>query len=773
MRRTDHKAVWTSLVVLFAPVILAGAEPLVSGASESQWHGYTRHNFSFKGYRCFITQPKKALPSKPWVWRAKFPGYHDEIDRILVGYGFHIAHINCGAMLGSPKARDLWDEFYAYVTETAGLSKVVALEAVSRGGLYAYGWAARNPGKVSCIYGDVPVLDFKSWPGGKGKGVGHAKEWRNLQKQYGFTEEQAMNSEDIPLNKLEPLAKAGVPIMHVISPVDQIVPAEENSLILEKKYRALGGSVTVLANQKGEYSSKGHHFPLDDPERYASFIRDHTLQALRSTGPRGEAASAGRSLAGSRPDIILVLTDDQGMGDLSCMGNRILRTPHLDRLYEQSTRFADFHVSPTCAPTRAAMMSGRYPFEVGVSHTIMQRERLSPNVVTFPEALQKAGYKTGLFGKWHLGDGDAYLPQNRGFDEVLMHGAGGIGQYGFGDFQENAKDKYFDNVLLHNDTIVKTEGFCTDLFFRAALAWTREQVDAKQPFLAYIALNAPHGPLIAPEKYKKRFLDEGYDQSTAGRYGMIENIDDNMGLLMGKLEEWQVLDNTLVIFMTDNGMAMKSIRKKGRDRIIPCNAGLRGHKDSNWEGGTHVPAFWYWRGVLGEGVDIPALTAHIDLYRTFCALAGAEIPESALPPHGRSLLPLLETPNAEWPDRMLFSHRGRWGGGGKGKKTRALAKYYGASVRTPRWRLVFAMDSKGPWLSDISSDPGEKRNLADAYPEVVEELKAEFDRWWDSTEPLLVNKNLPRLRAGEHALHLRYNKQLEEKGIPFWEPGEF
>ena len=483
-------------------------------------------------------------------------------------------------------------------------------------------------------------------------------------------------------------------------------------------------------------------------------------------------ATAAPSLKGLKPNIILVMTDDQGMGDLSCTGNEIVKTPNIDELYKHSTRFTDFQVSPTCSPTRAAIMSGRLPFEVGVSHTLMQRDRLAPAVVTFPQALQKAGYKTGLFGKWHLGDGDAYLPQNRGFDEVLMHGAGGIGQYGFGDFKENAKNKYFDNVLLHNDTIVKTKGFCTDVFFKAALSWIKKQQNAEQNFFAYITLNAPHGPLIAPEKYKKRFIEEGYNEPTAARYGMIENIDDNMGVLMKKLEEWKALENTLIIFMTDNGSNMKTIGKKGqKSKLMAHNAGLRGHKDTNWEGGTHVPAFWSWKGVFDEGVDVSALTAHIDLYRTFCALAGAKIPESTLPPKGRSLLPLLEDSNAKWSDRTLFTHRGRWGGGGRGKKTRALAKYYGASVRTQRWRLVYEMDSKGgPWLSDISSDPGEQKNLINEFPEVAEQLKVEFDKWWDFSEAFLVNKDLPRIQAGSHHLHVLFDKQLKEKGIPDWEP---
>jgi len=195
-----------------------------------------------------------------------------------------------------------------------------------------------------------------------------------------------------------------------------------------------------------------------------------------------------QALINSRPNIILVITDDQGMGDLSCMGNEIVRTPNIDDFYGSSTRFTDFQVSPTCAPTRSALMSGRVPFKNGVTHTIYQRERMALDAYTFPQALQSAGYNTGLFGKWHLGDEDVYLPQNRGFDEVLMHGAGGIGQVKYGDFPPNNKNTYFDNVLLHNDTIVQTKGFCTDLFFQSALAWIKEQHDAQNPYFAYVSL---------------------------------------------------------------------------------------------------------------------------------------------------------------------------------------------------------------------------------------------------------------------------------------------
>lgn len=482
--------------------------------------------------------------------------------------------------------------------------------------------------------------------------------------------------------------------------------------------------------------------------------------------------AAEASLAKSRPNIIFVLTDDQGMGDLSGQGNTILNTPHIDAFAKQSTRFTDFQVSPTCAPSRAAIMSGRRPFEVGVSHTILQRERMALDVVTFPQALQKAGYKTALFGKWHLGDEEEYLPQNRGFDEVLMLGAGGLGQYSLGDFKPNTTNPYFDNVLLHNDTIVKTEGFCTDLFFDASMAWIKRQHESNQPFFAYVALNAPHGPMYAPEQYKQRFLDQGYDESTSARYGMIENIDDNLGKMMETLKKWNALDNTLIIFMTDNGMSMAPIKKKGVGKIMPHNAGLKGRKNTPWEGGSKVPSFWYWQGVLQENVDVSALTGHTDLYRTFIELAGAKIPQSKLPPGGRSLVPLLEDNQAKWADRKLFVHKGRWDDGRKNKMTREQNKYNNAAVRTEQWRLVLTLN-KGQveyFLSDINKDPGETTNLAQQFPQVVSDLTAAYNKWWDSTEKLLVNENLPEIPAEKQPLTLKYNKQLKEKGIPLWIP---
>ncbi|MBU2877920.1 MULTISPECIES: arylsulfatase [Aliiglaciecola] len=468
-----------------------------------------------------------------------------------------------------------------------------------------------------------------------------------------------------------------------------------------------------------------------------------------------------KNLLASRPNIILVMTDDQGLGDLSFTGNELLNTPNIDSFATNAVRFNDFQVSPTCAPTRAALMSGLPPFKVGVTHTIFQRERLAPDVYTMPQALQSAGYQTGLFGKWHLGDEPQYLPQARGFDEVLMHGAGGIGQTHLGDFPPNKDNLYFDNVLLHNDKIVQTKGFCTDVFFSAALAWIKKQHSAKQPYFAYVSLNAPHAPYIAPESYKKRFLEAGYDQKTAGRYGMIENIDDNVGRLMSKLDEWGALDNTLIIFMTDNGMSMPPMVHNGK-QLIPFNAGLKGRKNSAYQGGTKVPMYWQWKGVLDKNIDINGLTAHIDLYPTLTQLAGATLPENMQQLDGRSLIPLLNSPKAQWDDRKLFIHIGRWKAG-----EMEAAKYGKYAVRTQQWRFVNNKE-----LYDVNADHGESQNLASMYPKVVNNLRNAYEQWWDASVPLMINEGLPKVEEADFPLVIRYNKQLKETGIPFWSPNE-
>ena len=473
--------------------------------------------------------------------------------------------------------------------------------------------------------------------------------------------------------------------------------------------------------------------------------------------------SQAQNLEGSKPNIILIMTDDQG-SMLSSMGHPYIQTPNIDAFSKKAIRLTEFHVSPTCAPTRAAIMSGRHEFRNGVTHTIHERELMALSTTTFPELLQKAGYETGIFGKWHLGDIEAYLPGNRGFSESLTHGGGGIGQRYPGscaDFppNKNNKNRYFDPVLLHNKTIVKTEGYCTDVFFDAALGWMKKQLDDKKPFFTYLPTNTPHSPLIAPPKYlvslEKRYpnLQKGSRQ----RFGMIENIDDNFGRLIKHLEKWHALENTLIIFTTDNGAPLKD----GKGETTPWNYGYKSGKGSTGEGGTHVPCYWYWKGKLQENKDANALAAHIDLYKTFCELAGVKIPKKTQKIDGRSLLPILEKPNKKWDDdRLLFIHKGRWDKFDESQKNKNWA------VRSQKWRLI--VDK----LYDIENDPKEDHDVASKYPNVVKKLKNKYLEWWDETTPLLVNENRTYDQP-EPPLVTRYNNQKAKQGIPLWKPLEF
>jgi arylsulfatase len=464
-----------------------------------------------------------------------------------------------------------------------------------------------------------------------------------------------------------------------------------------------------------------------------------TLSVLR--GCQGTGRTAGAKW--ERPNVVLVMTDDQGYGELACHGNKIIKTPNLDRLHAESTRFTVFHVSPTCSPTRASLMTGRHEFRSGVTHTYRERERLSLEAVTIAQVLSKAGYKTGIFGKWHLGDEEPYQPHNRGFDEVFIHGAGGIGQSYSCSCGDVPGNKYFDPVIRHNRTFVKTKGYCTDIFFTQALHWIKQNKDRR--FFAYITTNTPHSPHVCGEEYSKPYLDAGLDAKSAAYYGMITNIDDNVGRLIAKLDEWGLTDKTLLIFMTDNGHSMRNL----------YNAGMRAHKGTPYEGGTRVPAFFRWTGRTKAGVDIDRLTAHIDIFPTLAELCGGTMPKK-VKLDGRSLAPLLKDPKAEWPDRYLFVHRGRWARG-KIKD----AKYSNCAVRTQRFRLV-----NNEELYDIENDPGEKENVIDKYPDVVARMRKAYDQWWEQVLPAMVNEDVPY--AKENPFKVLYLKQQVDKGIPAW-----
>lgn len=410
--------------------------------------------------------------------------------------------------------------------------------------------------------------------------------------------------------------------------------------------------------------------------------------------------------ASEKPNVVIVMTDDQGYGDLSCHGNPVLKTPHIDQLHAESVRLLDYHVAPTCSPTRAAFLTGHWTNRTGVWHTIMGRSMLRENEVTLGQIFKDAGYATGMFGKWHLGDNYPFRPEDRGFDEVMRHGGGGVGQTP--DFWDNA---YFDGSYFHNSKPEAVEGFCTDVWFDYAKKFIRSQKAAGKPFLTYIATNAPHGPMHAPPSFSKPYEHLGV--GTANFFGMIANIDRNVGLLRSFLDDEGLTENTIFIFTTDNGTS-------SGDRIF--NAGMRGKKGSEYDGGHRVPFFIYWpKGNLTGGRDVEPITAYVDVVPTLIELCAIDAP-TGVRFDGTSIRSLLHGIEEEsWPDRILVTDS---------QRVKDPIKWRKSAVMTSRWRL-----NNGKELYDMRADPGQQKNVAAAHPEVVNRLTKFYDDWWTELLP--------------------------------------
>lgn len=423
------------------------------------------------------------------------------------------------------------------------------------------------------------------------------------------------------------------------------------------------------------------------------------------------------------PNVILVMTDDQGYGDVGALGNAMIRTPNLDKLHGQSVRFTDFHVDPTCSPTRSALMTGRYSTRTGVWHTIMGRSLMYHDEVTVANVFKANKYQTAMFGKWHLGDSYPMRPQDRGFDEVLAHGGGGVGQTP--DYWGN---DYFDDTYWHNGKVEPQKGYCTDVFFNGALSFI--QKNKEKPFFVYLPTNVPHGPYNVAEKYSEYYRKKGVPATMANFYGMIEEFDENMGRLMGKLKEWGLEENTVLIFMTDNGTAAGVAKGnpggKGKKAAesgswAGFNAGMRATKGSPYDGGHRVPFFIRWpKGGIGGGKDVTQIAAHVDVLPTLVDLCRLKFKEKN-PLDGRSLVPLLKGDSKGWPERTFFVHT---------QREEIPPKWKNSAVMTSEWRLV-----NGKELYDIKNDVGQTKNVAAEHPDVVAKLTAEYEQWWKTLEP--------------------------------------
>ena len=420
------------------------------------------------------------------------------------------------------------------------------------------------------------------------------------------------------------------------------------------------------------------------------------------------AISLISSAVARQPNVILVMTDDQGYGDLSCHGNPDFKTPHLDRLHDESVRFTDFHVDPTCAPTRAALITGRYSLSTAVWHTIAGRSFLHPEEVTIANVLKGGGYTTGMFGKWHLGDNYPCRPHDRGFDTAVYHGGGGVGQTP--DLWGN---DYFDDRYFRNGEPTQYQGYCTDVFFNEAMSFMK--ANKEQPFFCYLLPNAPHGPYNVDDRYSKPFREKGFSKNRADFYGVLVNIDENMGRLETFLNQQGMRENTIVIFMTDNGTAGPWYPKEGKDHT----AGLRGIKGSIYEGGHRVPLFVRWpEGRIGGGRDVKQLAAHIDVLPTLAELCGVQR-ESGPKLHGRSLVPLLRNREAKWKSRDLVVNN---------QRIAQPQKYKDFVVMSEDWRLVGREE-----LYNLKNDRAQANNLAASKPKVVSRLMKAYESWWDQT----------------------------------------
>ncbi len=401
-----------------------------------------------------------------------------------------------------------------------------------------------------------------------------------------------------------------------------------------------------------------------------------------------------------------MLLDDVGYGDFACLGNPYIKTPNIDGLHARSLRFTNFHVSPTCSPTRASLMTGRYCNAVGVWHTIMGRSLLSPGQTTLAECFRSSGYTTGNYGKWHLGDNYPCRAHDRGFDDAVVCGGGGIWQTPDYFGNDDTDDSY-----LHNGRFQKYSGFSTDIFFNLAMNFMDAANKKRQPFFCYLATTAAHEPEWAPQEDTAAYRDvPGLDKP--GFYGMIANIDRNVGEILQFLNDHGLRDNTILIFTTDNGTS-------DGDKVF--NASMRGKKGSPYEGGHRVPLFVSWpAGNLGGDRDIPALAAHIDVLPTLADLC--QLKNRGQLVDGISWRAQLYGADAERQDRTLFVDS---------QREERLHKWKDTAVLTQRWRMVNAVaDAPKLELYDIAKDPGQTVGIASQHSEVVKTLSTQYDRWW-------------------------------------------
>jgi arylsulfatase A-like enzyme len=410
-----------------------------------------------------------------------------------------------------------------------------------------------------------------------------------------------------------------------------------------------------------------------------------------------------------KPNILFIVTDDQGYGDLSIHGNPYIETPNIDKLGNQSVRFDRFYVSSVCAPSRASLLTGRYNLRTGTFGVTHNKEAMNPEELTIPEILKTEGYYSSCIGKWHNGIQYPYNPLGQGFDEFFGFTGGHI-------------NNYFNAELLRGTKPEKTSGYITDVLTDEAIYFIKR--NKNEPFFCYLSYNAPHGPWQVPDKYYEKFKTNGFDEIVSSIWGMCENIDYNVGRLIKCLDDEGITENTLIVFLSDNGGI-------GTTKLF--NAGMKGGKTSVHEGGSRVPLFMNWPAANWTPKVVERISAHIDILPTIIDLCGIEF-AGKFKLDGTSLKPLIEGDSEDWQDRTLFLHNpidetNRYPGAVRTEKYRLVKK-----IKGPQAGSAAKNNDKSalPWeLYDMKHDPGEENNIAEENPEIVVELSDKYENWLD------------------------------------------
>ena len=457
-----------------------------------------------------------------------------------------------------------------------------------------------------------------------------------------------------------------------------------------------------------------------------------------------------------KPNVILIMTDDQGYGDLSCHGNPILKTPNLDRLHAESVRLTNFHVSSYCTPTRAALMTGRHPGRTGAYRTSCGRTMMHTDERTIADVFSQGGYATGMIGKWHLGDSAPHRPQDRGFQDVVWHRCGGVGQA-----SDHWGNDYFDDTYERGGKFEKFEGYCTDVWFGEAIRFVEE--NREKPFFLYLAPNAPHGPYRVPPKWSQPYEGKANWRSGPQFYGMVANIDHNLGVLRKRLESIGIAERTILIFMTDygtaNGATFESLTSEA---VKGFNAGMRGKKSSIYEGGHRVPFFLHWPGGgIGGGRDIDSLAAHLDILPTLAELCDVSVPDPHRP-DGISFAAQLKSPDAPpHRDHLVIQFQGGpWFRG-------AIEPWSYSCVLKGPWRLI-----DGKELYDVGKDPAQRRDVSATRPEVVDELRALYPPFWEAVSGRMTPVSIDLGNAADNPTTLCSQDWYLQTGNPPWNFGQ-